>query len=123
MRKKYRQSLTHSFFNAWSGIVYCFRNERNFRIHVCCAIIVSTLAWYMELKGTEWAILMVVFAGVLVSELLNTALECVVDLVSPDKHPLAQAAKDVAAGAVLMISIIGAIVGIVLFYPYIIAML
>lgn len=81
------------------------------------------MAAWLQFSATEWALLVITIAGVWVTEGLNTAVEFVVDLVSPDYHQLAGWAKDVAAGAVLVASISAVIVGAILFVPRLLALL
>ncbi|GIP20529.1 hypothetical protein J22TS3_08040 [Paenibacillus sp. J22TS3] len=73
-------------------------------------------AAFFHLSAVKWAILLLTIAVVIAAELINTAVESVVDLTSPEQHPLAKAAKDTAAGAVLVCAIFAVIIGIVLFY-------
>lgn len=114
--KKRLSSFADSFRWAGQGILFCIRNERNFRIHLVMAFYVVVLAALLELDGLHFAALSVTIGNVLVTELLNTAIEAVVDLASPQKHPLAKAAKDVAAGAVLISAVVSASVGIFLLW-------
>jgi diacylglycerol kinase (ATP) len=102
-------SLLVSFQYAWAGIVYAFQTQRNFRIHVIVGSLALVLGLLLQLGAVEMAILSLTIAAVLTMELLNTAIESVVDLtVKQSYHELAKIAKDCAAGAVL-ISAIGAI--------------
>ncbi|MEM1483653.1 diacylglycerol kinase family protein [Oscillospiraceae bacterium PP1C4] len=96
------KSLVNSFKYAFSGIRHCMRCERNFRIHVVAAAYVMLLAALLQLDRMRFAVLLLTIANVLVMEMLNTAIETLVDLASPQQHPLAKIAKDVAAGAVLV---------------------
>ncbi|BBB92793.1 undecaprenol kinase [Methylomusa anaerophila] len=86
------------------------------RFHLFAAACVILLAWKVGLNSIEYAILAVTIAGVLVAELFNTALEAIVDKVSPEYHPLAKIAKDVAAGAVLASVFNSLVVGYLLFF-------
>lgn len=101
--------------HAISGIVYCVCRERHMKIHLTAAFAVLGLAWYYKLSGIELGILVLTIAGVITAEIFNTALETIVDKVSPDFHPLAKAAKDAAAGAVLIQSVAAILIGYVLF--------
>lgn len=103
---------------AVEGLRYATRTQRHMRIHwVASALAVAAAAW-LGFSGTEWAVLALLIAGVLSAELLNTAVECVVDLVSPEQHPLAKAAKDTAAAAVLVIAAAAVVIGAILFLPH-----
>jgi undecaprenol kinase len=109
------KKLRVSFSFAIEGIKTTFRNEQNFRIHLVISIIVVLLAIALDLSVIRTALLLVVIASVLAIELLNTAIERTIDLVTQEKHPLAKQAKDAAAGAVLVFSVIAVIIGILLF--------
>ncbi|WP_319592800.1 diacylglycerol kinase family protein [Salicibibacter halophilus] len=92
------------------------KNEQNMAIHMIIASAVLVLGFVVGIGLMEWAILLVVIGGVITFELVNTAIERVVDLVSEGYHPLAKIAKDVAATAVFVYSLIAVIVGIIIFY-------
>jgi diacylglycerol kinase (ATP) len=96
-------NLWLSFKYAWQGVSYAFASQRNFRIHVFFAILAFSLGFILRVTTTEMAIITLTVAIVLVLELLNTAIESVVDLtVKQSYHELAKIAKDCAAGAVLI---------------------
>lgn len=116
-------SLLASFRFAFQGIVYAFRTQRNFKVHcgVTLAVIIVGLA--MGLSPGQWAILAVVTGLVFQAELMNTALEAVVDHVSPEFHALAKVAKDCAAGAVFLTALCAVVVGILVLGPPLIGML
>ena len=104
---------------AWEGIVYTFKHERNFKIHLTILLGVVLAGLYFQIQPLEWALLLLCFALVLGLELLNTAVEVSIDLVTDYHwHGLAKVAKDVAAGAVLMAAFLVAGVGLVIFWPY-----
>lgn len=104
-----------SFGYAARGVWYCIRHERNFRIHLGIAAYVLAFAPYFSLSRAEWAVLAVLTALVLCAEAVNTAVERTVDLASTERQPRARAAKDAAAGAVLLCALAAALVGILLF--------
>ena len=107
-----------SFGYAFKGIANLLKREHNAWIH-CIAIIVVTLAGlHFGITRTEWCIVCLCFGMVLAAEGFNTAIERLVDLVSPDFHPVAGDVKDVAAGAVLICAIAAAIIGMIIFIPY-----
>ena len=112
-----RHGLLASFAFALAGIGYLFRTQRNARIHLAIATIVCLLAAWLRVARVEWAILILTIACVLILEGLNTALEAVVDLASPQIHPLAKIAKDVTAGMVLIAAIAAVIVGLLILGP------
>jgi diacylglycerol kinase len=117
MRRRNRGSLAASFRHALEGIVCVVREERNARIHLVAAAAVIALGLWLNLTTLEWALLVVAIALVLVGEMLNTVIEIVIDLVMPDEHPLAKDAKDVAAGAILVVSLAAAVLGLLVLGP------
>lgn len=90
------------------------------RVHFTAALFAVFVGWQLGLSAAEYAVLALTIGMVLVAELMNTAIEAVVDLAAPEFHPLAKRAKDVAAGAVLVSSIIAVIIGLFLFGPRIV---
>ena len=118
MKKNRKNPLYESFGYAFEGIWTGIRKERNMKIH-CLAIICVTLAGTLfHITATEWCICLLLFALVAALELVNTAVEAVVDLVTEEKKPLAKIAKDTAAGAVLFAVIVSVIIGCIIFLPY-----
>lgn len=121
--KKRKNPITESFGYAFEGIWTGIRNERNMKIH-CLAIILVTLAGTLfQITATQWCICLLLFALIAALELVNTAIEAVVDLVTEEKKPLAKIAKDTAAGAVLFAAIISVIIGCIIFLPYVLELL
>ena len=121
--KKRKNPITESFRYAFEGIWTGICNERNMKIH-CLAIIFVTLAGTLfQITATQWCICLLLFALVAALELVNTAIEAVVDLVTEEKKPLAKIAKDTAAGAVLFAAIISVIIGCIIFLPYVLELL
>lgn len=119
MKKNRKNPLYESFGYAFEGIWTGISKERNMKIH-CLAIICVTLAGTLfHITAAEWCICLLLFALVAALELVNTAVEAVVDLVTEEKKPLAKIAKDTAAGAVLFAAIISVIVGCIIFLPYV----
>lgn len=109
--------LLRSFVYAFAGIGWMLRSQRNAQVHVLITCIVIIAGCLFRISVGEWLALIMFITLVLALEALNTALEAVVDLASPQIHPLARRAKDAAAGAVL-ISAIGAVVaGVIVFLP------
>ncbi|GAB6990658.1 diacylglycerol kinase family protein [Paenibacillus pini] len=111
-----RNSFASSVVYAVEGIRYAFATQINMRIHGVAAIVVITAAALLHVSGLRWLFLLLAITLVMVAEMLNTAIEAAVDLTSPDLHPLAKAAKDTAAGAVLLAAVFAIIVGIIVFY-------
>lgn len=111
------RKLLRSFKYATEGIIHCLKTERNFKIHVFMAFFVIIAGFGTKLSLLEWFIIIIFISGVLALELVNTALERIVDLVTAEHHRLAKQAKDAAAGAVLVFAIASAIVGLIIFIP------
>ncbi|SEN04612.1 diacylglycerol kinase family protein [Lihuaxuella thermophila] len=107
-----------SFRYALEGLKFTVVTQRNMRIHFLAALGVLLLSLYLPMSKTEVLLLFVTIILVLFAELINTAVEAVVDMVTEEYHPLAKVAKDVAAGAVLLTAGLAVIVGISVFYPY-----
>jgi diacylglycerol kinase (ATP) len=110
-------SRLHSFGHALRGLAYVVRTQRNAWIHVVISVVVLVLSLWLRLNPLEWAIIILTMAMVFTAEFLNTAIEAVVDLASPHKHPLAKVGKDVGAGAVLIAAIAAILVGLLILWP------
>ena len=115
------KKLINSFKYALQGFTSSFRTERNMKIHVVATILVIILGIYLKLNLIEWSIITIAIVIVISAELFNTAIETIVDMVSPQKNEKAKLAKDISAGAVLILAIGSAIVGFIIFLPKIIA--
>jgi diacylglycerol kinase (ATP) len=102
---------------AWQGLVYMFRTQPNSWIQAVIWVAVTVVGLLWRLTAAEWCAAVLAMAFVWVTEALNTAIEDVVDLASPERHPLAGRAKDVAAAAVLVSAVAAGIVGLVIFLP------
>ncbi len=111
-------NLFLSFKYAWAGVRYAFVTQRNFRIHTIIGILAVSLGFLLEIKATEMAVIIMTCAIVMVLELINTAIESVVDLtVKQTYHELAKIAKDCAAGAVLISAIAAVMVAAFILLP------
>ncbi|MBE4908019.1 diacylglycerol kinase family protein [Bacillus luteolus] len=108
-----------SFSFATEGLIHAIKRERNLQIHLVISVFVVGLSFYLNITKMEWSIIIILIGGMLSLELMNTAMERVVDLVTKEYHPLAKAAKDVAAAAVLVFALISVVVGIIIFSGYI----
>lgn len=106
-----------SFAFAGKGILYTFKEGRNFKVQLGFAAAALGLCALLSVSPTEWIVVILCIATVLGSECLNTAIEAAVDLSSPDIHPLAGAAKDCAAGGVLLASAASLVIGLIIFLP------
>lgn len=111
------RSRIRSFRYAFTGIYFTVQTQYNMRIHIVASVLTMLLAWYVELSKLEWCVLLLVIGLVLLAEGLNTAVELLVDFISPDYHPKAGLIKDVASGAVLITAIIAGIIGGLIFLP------
>ena len=105
-----------SFGYAFEGIITASK-EQNLKSHIVSAIIVILASYLTGLSRMEWYIVLLLIALMFALEMMNTAIERVVDLASPEIHPLAKQAKDIAAGAVLVFALFSAIIGLLIFLP------
>src|SRR4028119_941929 len=108
---KGQQGVGRSFEHAYRGIVSAVRTQRNMRFHVFAAVAVLVLSLLVGVSELELALLVLTILVVFVTEMINTAMEFVVDLVTSEYHPLARLAKDVSAGAVLVSSVGAVLIG------------
>ncbi|HJF31332.1 MAG TPA: diacylglycerol kinase family protein [Sporosarcina psychrophila] len=111
------QKFLQSFVYAWNGICHGVEVERNVKFHLTAAFIVIVAGFMTGLSQLEWFVIIILICGMLALELMNSAVERVVDLLTTERHPLAKQAKDLAAGAVLIYAIGSAIIGLILFIP------
>jgi undecaprenol kinase len=116
-KKVFSGSVFRSFVFAYEGIVSAIKKERNLKIQLVIAVGVIIAGMIFSLSTLEWVAVIVAIGGMLSLELLNTAIERAVDLVTDDFHPLAKQAKDIAAGAVLTYAVMSAIIGLIVFLP------
>ena len=110
-------SRARSFGYAFRGFWYVLRTQQNAWIHAVIATLVVILSLWLRLDAREWAIIILTTAMVFTAEFLNTAIEAVVDLASPQKHPLAKVGKDVGAAAVLIAALAAILVGLLILGP------
>ncbi|MGB6838825.1 MAG: diacylglycerol kinase family protein [Microgenomates group bacterium] len=115
MSRKY--AICKSFRFAFDGLKTAIRKEPNFRIHLVAAISAIFAAYLLGFSSLEWIILVLTIFLVLIFELMNTALETLIDLISPEITPQAKIAKDISAAAVLSTAFLSIIVGLTLFLP------
>jgi diacylglycerol kinase (ATP) len=106
-----------SFRNAFRGWWYVLRTQQNAWIDAIIATIVFILSGWLRLPATDWAIIILTITMVFAAEFINTAIEAVVDLASPEKHPLAKVGKDVGAAAVLIAAIAAVFIGLLILGP------
>ncbi|MCP3893477.1 diacylglycerol kinase family protein [Bacteroides sp.] len=107
-----------SFGYAAKGIGNVLCCEHNIWIHLIITLLVVAAGFFFDIQRGEWIALVLCIGLVLAAETFNTAIERLVDLVSPNRHPLAGEVKDIAAGAVLICAIAAAVVGLIVFIPY-----
>lgn len=115
--------LLRSFRFAFEGIYSGIKTETNWTIGLIEAIIVITVSWYLNISRADWIIIIILIGLVLYAELCNSAIEAIVDSFAPEIHPGAKLAKDFSAGSVVILILTAAVVGWIIFWPYISARL
>lgn len=110
-------TLASSFGYAFAGLGYLIGTQRNAKIHITLGLLAVALGFLLGIDRGEWLALVLTITLVIAAEGVNTAVEAAVDLASPDYHPLAKIAKDVAAGTVLLTAITSLVVGMMIFLP------
>lgn len=122
-KKKYSiKRFFKSFKYAFCGIGKAYQTKQNLVIHTIVTFVVIGLSWYLKISNVELMFIVLAMGLVFALELVNTAIENVVDMSMPNMHPLAKNAKDMASGAVLVSSIIAVIINLIIFVPKIIDM-
>lgn len=111
------RSRLRSFRYAFHGWGYVLRTQQNAWVHAVISLLVVFLGLWLRLPGRDWAVIILAMAMVWAAEILNTAIEAVVDLASPSRHPLAKVGKDVGAAAVLIAALAAVLIGLLLFGP------
>ncbi len=111
------KKILNSFKYAFSGIVKAFQTERNMKIHIFILLCVIFLGIVVHINTNEWLHCITWFAVVISAEMINTAIENTVDLAMPELHEKAKLAKDISAGAVLIVAIGASITGMIIFLP------
>ncbi len=109
------QKRVAAFRYAINGVVDAIATQIHMKLHIIAAVVVILAAWFFQIKRWEWAVVLLTIGIVWAAEIMNTAIEYVVNLVSPDYHILAGKAKDAAAGAVLVISMSALCIGFIIF--------
>lgn len=118
--KKNCKKLVNSFKYAIEGINASFKTERNMKIHVMSMIIVIIAGFILKINLIEWSLCIIAIVLVIGSELFNTAIETIVDMISPEKNKNAKLVKDISAGAVLVFAMGAFVIGLIIFIPKII---
>lgn len=123
-RKKQKgiKKFINSFSYPVKGLRYAYKNEQNLAVDVGIALLVVIFGFLFKINKYEWAILVLTIGLVISCELINTAIEAVVDLVTEEYHPLAKVAKDTSAAAVLVFAMVAVVVGLIIFVPKIIGL-
>ncbi len=111
------RSRIQSFGHAFRGWWYVLRTQRNAWIHTVIAAVVILMAFWLRIDLRDWAVLVLAIAMVFAAEFMNTAIEVVVDLASPQMHPLAKIGKDVGAAAVLLTALAAVFIGLLILGP------
>jgi diacylglycerol kinase len=111
-------SRYNAFRHAFAGWVYVLRTQRNAWIHAVISVVVFWVGLWLGLDGHEWAIIVLITVVVWMAEFINTAIEAIVDLASPQHHPLAKVGKDVGAAAVLIAALAAVIIGLLILGPH-----
>jgi len=115
------KKFINSFKYAFTGIKTTYKKEQNIKVHTIMAILVIVFGFILKISYYEWLICLFLIGSVIALEVVNTAVEITVNLASPEIHPLAKDAKDVSSGAVLVMAITSAIIGLIIFIPKIVA--
>lgn len=123
LKSKDKRTFKGSVKNCLDGISYVIKNEKNFKREIALGIIALILSYILKIDKIEFIIVLTMICLVLTTEIINTAIERTVDLVTKEYHELARIAKDVSAGSVLVTSIFALIIGIIIFIPKIITLL
>lgn len=118
-----RGSLISSFSYATKGIIYAVIHERNMKIHIFSGLLVIAFSLYFQIRVYEWVIVILLIGGMLALEMVNTAIEQLVNLVTREVHPVAKIVKDVAAGAVFVYALTTVIIGLIIFIPYLVQLI
>lgn len=111
------ERLIKSFRYAVDGFTYSFINEQNLIVHTIIALIAIIFGFIFKISIVEWLFVLIMIGLVVCAELINTSIEATIDLVCPEKHPLAKIAKDTAAGAVFVLALVAVIGGLIIFIP------
>jgi len=112
--------LIQSFKAAFQGIRLAIVSQQNLKIHVAVALMVCSAGVYIDLSLIEWILIAVAIGLVISAEIMNTAIEALVDMVEPERNPRAGRVKDIAAGAVLVASFTAIVIGVLVFARYLV---
>ena len=116
-RNKKNVNFFKSLSFAINGIKYCFKMEKHYKFHIFAFILIMILSFLLKLSSIEFIFIIAVSFLVIITEMLNTCVEVIVDMITKDYNILAMYAKDLGAGAVLISSILAVIIGLIIFIP------
>lgn len=119
IKKRGIKRFFNSFYYSVEGLKYAYRYEQSMLIHVIFTVIVVVLNIVLHVSGFEWLIMMLCIGMTLAAELINTAVEAAVDLVTLEIHPLAKIAKDCSSAATFVLSLMAIAIGLVVYIPYV----
>lgn len=111
--------ILNSFKYASKGISYVYKTQRNFRIQLMILLLAAVIGLLLNISATHWIMLFIISCLVLTLEIINTAIENMIDMITDEYHQSAEKAKDAAAGAVLIASIFSVVIGAIIFLSYI----
>jgi diacylglycerol kinase len=106
-----------SFKNAFNGLAILWKEEPNARIHASAMVVVVTAGVMLEIQAWEWCLISLLIGLVISAEIFNSAIERIMDHISPERHPRVKAIKDLSAGAVLILAITAIVIGLIIFLP------
>ena len=109
--------IISSIKNSWNGLKVAYKNEQSMYIHLVCTVILLVLSFLLNISLTQWLIIIAIIGLTLVVELINTAIESTVDLVTKEFHPLAKVAKDTASAAEFVLIIASTVIALMIFIP------
>ncbi|MDO8610625.1 MAG: diacylglycerol kinase family protein [bacterium] len=113
--RRIAKSFRFAFEGIWAGV----KSETNWTIGIIEAIVVIWAGFYLNISKSDWIIVILLIGLVLYAELCNSAIEAIVDSFTPEEHPKAKLAKDFSAGSVVILIIAAAVVGTIIFWPYV----
>lgn len=108
-----------SFQNAFRGVFFMMKSERNFKLELLAFVVNLFLIFYLKLSSIDTILILIVSFGVLVAEIFNTAIEKICDIIQPDFDKRIGFIKDISAGAVILVAILSVIVGVLVYWKYI----
>lgn len=111
------KKIANSFKYAVQGLISSFKTEKNMKIHILIMFLVILAGWWLKISKIEWIVCIILFGIVISAELVNTAIETIVDMITPYRNKEAKLAKDIAAASVLVVAISAAVVGLMIFVP------